>query len=90
MNKTELIKEISNTTSLSQKDVASVVETFADVVKNTVTKGEDVKLSGFITFTKKDVAEKTGVSKIGGVEKEWTSPAKSVVTVKLSKAYKTI
>lgn len=90
MNKTELVKEIANQTTLTQKDVATVIDTFQSVVKNTVTNGDRVALTGFLTFDKKHVDAKSGVTRLGGVEKPWTTPAKDEVSVKISKSYKAI
>ena len=58
MNKTELVKEISNQTTLSQKDVAIVIDAFQNVVKDTVVNGDKVALTGFLTFDKKHVDAK--------------------------------
>ena len=90
MNKTELVKEISNQTTLSQKDVAIVIDAFQSVVKDTVANGDKVSLTGFLTFDKKHVEAKTGVTKLGGVEKPWSTPAKDEISVKISKSYKAI
>ena len=90
MNKTELVKEISNQTTLSQKDVAIVIDAFQSVVKDTVANGDKVLLTGFLTFDKKHVEAKTGVTKLGGVEKPWSTPAKDEISVKISKSYKAI
>ena len=91
MNKTQLVKEItSKVEGATQKDVALILDTFAEVVKDTVVNGDDVKLTGFLTFSKKHVPAKSGVSKIGGVEKPWTTEEKDEVAVKISKAYKAI
>ena len=90
MNKTELVKEISNQTTLSQKDVAIVIDTFQNVVKDTVINGDKVTLTGFLTFDKKHVDAKSGVTKLGGVEKPWSTPAKDEISVKISKSYKAI
>ena len=90
MNKTELVKEISNQTTLSQKDVAIVIDAFQSVVKDTVANGDKVSLTGFLTFDKKHVEAKSGVTKLGGVEKPWSTPAKDEISVKISKSYKAI
>ena len=44
----------------------------------------------FLTFDKKHVDAKSGVTKLGGVEKPWTTPAKDEISVKISKSYKAI
>lgn len=91
MNKTEIVREIANKIEgASQKDVALILDTFQEVVKETVVTGEDVKLAGFLTFSKKHVPAKSGTTKLGGVEKAWTTEAKDEVSVKISKAYKAI
>lgn len=90
MNKTELIKAISETTEISQKNVAAVIETMQEVIKNTVSNGDKVAITGFATFDKKHVPAKKGVSKLGGVEKEWNTPEKDVIKVSLSKSYSNI
>lgn len=90
MNKVELIKEISKTTEISQKNVVTVIESMQDIIKNTVINGDKVAITGFATFEKKHVPAKKGVSKLGGLEKEWSSPAKDVIKISLSKAYSNI
>lgn len=50
MNKAELVEEISNRTKLPADEVSEVVESFMDVVRRSVTRGEKVVLSGFGTF----------------------------------------
>ena len=88
MVKNDLVKEISLRTGLTKKDVETVITAFPEVVKETVAKGEDVKLTGFLTFAKKHVDAKTGKSKLGGVEKSWATEAKDEISVKISKSYK--
>lgn len=91
MTKQSLVREIvSKIEGATQKDVALILDTFQDVVKEAVVAGDDVKLTGFLTFSKKHVPVKSGVSKIGGVEKPWTTEAHDEVSVKLSKSYKAI
>lgn len=90
MNKSELIKTISETTEISRNDVAAVIETMQNVIKDTVANGDKVSITGFATFDRKHVPAKKGVSKLGGTEKEWTTSAKNVVKVSLSKAYSNI
>ena len=91
MNKTQMVKEIaSRIEGASQKDVALILDTFQEVVRDTVIAGDDVKMTGFLTFAKKHVPAKSGVSKIGGVEKPWATEEKDEISVKISKSYKTI
>ena len=50
MNKAELVEEIANRTKLPADEVSEVVESFMDVIRRSVTRGEKVVLSGFGTF----------------------------------------
>lgn len=90
MNKTELVREIANRTQLVQKDVAAVIDVLPEVIKETVATGDKINLVGFMNVAKKHVPEKTGTTKLGGVEKNWTVEAHDEVKVTLSKSYKTI
>lgn len=88
MNKAELVKTLAEKTTLSQKDVASVIDVLPEVIKETVETGDKIALTGFITFEKAHIKERSGVSKMGGVEKPWTTPAHDEVKVSLSKKYR--
>ena len=90
MNKTQLVKELAERTSLTQKDISTVLDTFQEVVKDAVVNDDKVSLTGFLTFDKKHVDAKSGVTKLGGVEKPWSTPAKDEISVKISKSYKAI
>lgn len=91
MNKQNLVKILAEKTALTQKDVASVIDILPKVIKEVVSSGDKISLTGFISFEKVDVPEKTGVVQFG--EKKgsaWTSPSHSEVKAKLSKSYKLI
>ena len=91
MNKTELVKEIANQTTLSQKDVVTVIDAFQNIVKDTVVRGDKVALTGFLTFDKKHVDAKSGVIQLGEKKGQtWSTPAKDEISVKISKSYKAI
>lgn len=91
MNQKNLVKEISNRTALTQKDVATVIKAFQDVVRDTVISGDKVALTGFLTFDKKHVPAKSGTIQLGDKKGEtWSTPEKDEIFVKLSKSYKTI
>lgn len=60
MTKADIIGSISEETGLSKKDVSVVVESFMDIVKDSlVAKKENVYLRGFGSFIIKHRAEKT-------------------------------
>ena len=90
MNKTELIRAISDSAEISQKNTAAVIETMQDIIRTTVSDGEKVSISGFAVFEKKHIPAKSGVSKLGGTDKEWSTPEKDVIKVSLSKTYSNI
>lgn len=91
MNKTQLVKELAERTSMTQKDISTVLDTFQEVVKDAVVNDDKVSLTGFLTFSKKHVDAKTGVIQLGEKKGQtWTTPAKDEISVKISKSYKAI
>jgi DNA-binding protein HU-beta len=59
MTKDTIIKTIAeNIEGATQKDVKVIIDEFIDVVTKTVAKGEDVKISGFGTFSVTERAER--------------------------------
>lgn len=60
MTKAEIVNEIALSTGVQRKDVSVVVESFMDVVKNSMLKNkENVYLRGFGSFIIKHRAAKT-------------------------------
>ena len=51
MNKNDLVAAVSDATSFSKSDAASAVESVFDTIKATLTKGEEIRLVGFGTFS---------------------------------------
>ena len=91
MNKTQLVKELAERTSLTQKDISTVLDTFQEVVKDAVVNDDKVSLTGFLTFSKKHVDAKTGVIQLGEKKGQtWETPEKDEISVKISKSYKAI
>ncbi len=60
MHKTDLIKEIANQASLSQKDAANAVEALLKAVTKALKKGDVVTLIGFGTFKVVKTAARKG------------------------------
>lgn len=60
MNKAELIDAMSKETNLTKKDVESVLNSFVNVVSNTLEKKDKVQLVGFGTFETRKRAARTG------------------------------
>jgi PREDICTED: similar to DNA-binding protein hu homolog, partial len=58
MTKAEIASEIAKTTGLDKAAVVSVIESFMNVVKDSLANGENVYLRGFGSFIIKTRAEK--------------------------------
>lgn len=59
MTKAEIVSAISDRTGLERGAVIACVESFMDVVKESMAKGESIFLRGFGTFSLKKRAAKT-------------------------------
>jgi len=53
MNRSDLINELRNRTSLTRKDAEKFVETFFGSISDTLSKNERVEIRGFGSFTVK-------------------------------------
>lgn len=60
MNKQELINAIANETGLSKKDTEATINSFVNVVSNTLADKDKVQLIGFGTFETRERAARTG------------------------------
>ncbi|PKP51903.1 MAG: integration host factor subunit beta [Bacteroidetes bacterium HGW-Bacteroidetes-1] len=60
MTKAEIVADVANKTGVEKVAVQAVVESFMEVVKDSMMNGENVYLRGFGSFTIKRRAEKTG------------------------------
>ncbi|HCA5335488.1 TPA: HU family DNA-binding protein [Acinetobacter baumannii] len=60
MNKSELIKHIASTASLTQAQATAALQAVETGVINTLANGGEVTLIGFGTFSVKDRAARTG------------------------------
>lgn len=58
MNKKELIKAVVETTGLPKKDVTTTVDSVFEQITSALSKGQEVKISGFGTFKVKERAER--------------------------------
>lgn len=59
MTKADIVSEISRSTGIDRASVLEVVENFMEVVKDSLSNGENVYLRGFGSFIIKERAEKT-------------------------------
>ena len=60
MNKQELVNAIATETGLSKKDTEATLNSFVNVVSNTLAKKDKVQLIGFGTFETRARAARTG------------------------------
>ena len=62
MNKADLISAIAEKGVLSRRDAEAAIDEALEIIKDALVRGEDVKLSGFGIFSKKDRAERVGTN----------------------------
>lgn len=86
MNKKELVAAVAEKSGFTKKDTAIVVDAFIDAVVEALAKREDVKLSGFGTFTTVDRAPRECRNPQTG--ETMMSEAKVAPKMKFSKAVK--
>lgn len=60
LTQSELVKQVAAETKLSPNDVESVVKALLDAITATLKKGDEMRFTGFGTFSVKAVAERTG------------------------------
>jgi len=60
MTKADLIELVYDEVGLSKQDSADIVETFLDIIKETLIDGENIKLSGFGGFNIRDKRARRG------------------------------
>lgn len=82
MNKAELVAEIAKGTKLTRKEVETSLNTFMDVVKKTLKKGDKITLVGFGTFQIRNRKATTGINP--QTKKKINIPAKKVAKLQFS------
>ena len=92
MTKSEMITKIQETVDfeVTKKDLAQIVDAYSNVIKEAVLAGDTVTIPEICKISSKDVAERSGVTKLGDVEKAWTKPAHKEACVKTLKSFKNI
>ena len=84
MNKSEFVTAIASLTGETKKATEATVDAFAEVVKEAVAKGDDVRLAGVFNLTIERKEARTARNPSTGGEVQ--VPAKNVVKIKPSKA----
>ena len=92
MNKNEMITKIQETVDfeVTKKDLVQIVDAYSKVIKEAVLVGDTVTIPEICKISSKDVAERSGVTKLGDVEKAWTKPAHKEACIKTLKSFKNI
>lgn len=85
MTKADIVNEISKNTGIDKLTVLQIVESFMDVVKNSLANNENVYLRGFGSFIVKERAQKTARN----ISKETTIiiPAHNIPAFKPAKTF---
>lgn len=85
MTKADIVNEISRNTGIDKLTVLQTVESFMDVVKNSLANNENVYLRGFGSFIVKERAQKTARN----ISKETTIiiPAHNIPAFKPAKTF---
>lgn len=86
MNKSELINEISQETTLNKKDVISVVESMFRIIMRTLKKRLKVSITGFGCFTLSDRPKRKGINP--ATKQPIDLPATTVPRFKAGKQFK--
>ncbi len=86
MTKADVVNEIAKNTGIDKATVLKTVESFMEVVKDSLSKNENVYLRGFGSFIVKTRAQKTARN----ISKNTTIiiPAHNIPAFKASKAFK--
>jgi len=94
MTKAEIIALVKETVEagtgvkVTNVKAGEIVETIFGAITSTLKEGTEVTLPGLGKLKVQETAERTGVSKLGGVEKEWHKPAGRKVKFAPSKSFK--
>jgi integration host factor subunit alpha len=60
MTKADIVEKVSEKSGLSRKESVELVESFFDLMKDTLIAGENLKISGFGNFEVRQKAERRG------------------------------
>ena len=82
MTKIDIVNNLYDRLDLSKKECADIVDTFFEIVKETLAKGEEVKISGFGNFVVKQKGARRGRNPQTGGQIEVT--ARKVLLFRLS------
>ncbi len=66
MTKADLAEKVKDRLRIQRKDSLEIVETFLEILKDTLATGEDVKISGFGNFQVRSKADRKGRNPVTG------------------------
>lgn len=75
VNKKQLIDTYAEKMEITKKESERLITGLIELIEETVASGNSVKITGHGIYELKDVPAKSGVSKLGGVEKAWSTEA---------------
>ena len=92
MTKNEMITKIQEIVDfeVTKKDLTQIVDAYTNVIKEAVLAGDTVTIPEICKISSKEVGERSGVTKLGDVEKAWTKPAHKEACIKTLKSFKNI
>ncbi len=82
LTKTIIAEEIQNELNLSRTVAYDIMEDFLEIIKETISSGEDIMISGFGKFCVNEKKARKGRNP--ATDEEMTLPARRVVTFKCS------
>ncbi len=86
ISKADLVKELTESTGVSSKDVKAVVDGMMESVSSHLKQGDKVQLTGFGTFEVRERAARTGVKP--GTSEKIEIPASKAPAFKAGKGLK--
>ena len=92
MTKNEMINKIQETVDfeVTKKDLTQIVDVYTKVIKEAVLSGDTVTIPEICKISSKTVGERSGVTKLGGVETPWSKPEHKEGTIKTLPSFKKI
>lgn len=86
MTKNEVITAVADRSGMTKKDTETIINTLGDIIRETLTKGEEVRFIGFGSFEVKERAARSGRNPQTG--EEIAIPATKVPVFKCGKLLK--
>lgn len=92
MNRTNFIKKIKENSDVhtALKDIDKILSGIEITIKNAVLEDDVVTIPEICKISSKDIKAKSGISRIGGIEKSWTKPSHKEGSIKILPSFKKI